>query len=225
MNRKQITDALKDNLIRLKDADIKTITDETRKDLIASIEAAVNYLENKAPYKNVYPDNLLCDLTLNYETEDEDLIRNTLIKLIEELNDEEKHIIDIKYRCGKDADRSSNLTDNSDSSTAALEDAIKKDLSDKLNAALSTILSQDNAGSMDRCIKREDVARSFSGDIDLLFLSPRASNALKRAGFMKIGDINGISMERLRNVKGLGDRSINEVLMKAEENGLKIRRN
>ena len=53
MNRKQITDALKDNLIRLKDADIKTITDETRKDLIASIEAAVNYLENKAQYKNV----------------------------------------------------------------------------------------------------------------------------------------------------------------------------
>ena len=76
-----------------------------------------------------------------------------------------------------------------------------------------------------RCIKKEDVARSFSGDIDLLFLSPRASNALKWAGFMKIGDINGISMERLRSIKGLGDTSVNEVLLKAEEYGVKIRRN
>ena len=83
MNRKQITDALKDNLIRLKDADIKTITDETRKDLITSIEAAVNYLEDKAPYKNVYPDNLLYDLTLNIETKDTDLVKDTLIKLVE----------------------------------------------------------------------------------------------------------------------------------------------
>ena len=150
MNIKQITDALKDNLIRLKDADIKTITDETRKDLITSIEAAVNYLENKAPYKNIYPDNLLYDLTLNYETEDEDLVRNTLIKLVEELNDEEKHLIDIKYRSGKDADKSSNLKDTSDGSNATLEAAIKKDLSDKLNDALSISSSKDNAGDMNR---------------------------------------------------------------------------
>ncbi len=225
MNRKQITDALKDNLIRLKDADIKTFTDKTRKDLITSIEAAVNYLENKAPYKNVYPDNLLYDLTLNYETEDEDLVKNTLIKLVEELNDEERHLIDIKYRSGKDADKAGSLNDTSDDTVTSLETAIKKDLSDKLNAALSKRSSQDNASNMNKCIKREDVARSFSGDIDLLFLSPRASNALKRAGFMKIGDINGISMERLRNIKGLGDTSLNEVLSKAEEYGLKIRRN
>ena len=225
MNRKQITDALKDNLIRLKDADIKTITDETRKDLITSIEAAVNYLENKAPYKNVYPDNLLYDLTLNIETKDTDLVKDTLIKLVEELGGEEKHFIDIKYRSGKDASKEKSLKDTSDSSNAALEEALKKDLSDKLNAALSNILSKDNAGNMNRCIKREDVARSFSGDIDLLFLSPRASNALKRAGFMKIGDVNGISMERLRSIKGLGDTSVNEVLLKAEEYGVKIRRN
>ncbi len=225
MNRKQITDALKDNLIRLKNADIKTFTDETRKDLITSIEAAVNYLENKAPYKNIYPDNLLYDLTLNYETEDEDHVKNTLIKLVEELNDEEKHLIDKKYRSGKDADKAGSLKDISDDTVTSLETAIKKDLSDKLNAALSKRSSQYNANSMNKCIKREDVARSFSGDIDLLFLSPRASNALKRAGFMKIGDINGISMERLRNIKGLGDTSLNEVLSKAEEYGLKIRRN
>ena len=221
MNRKQITDALKDNLIRLKDADIKMITDETRKDLITSIEAAVNYLEDKAPYKNVYPDNLLYDLTLNIETKDADLVKDTLIKLVEELGGEEKHFIDIKYRSGKDASKEKSLKDNN----TYLEEAIKKDLSDKLNAALSNISSQDNAGNMNRCIKREDDARSFSGDIDLLFLSPRASNALKRAGFMKIGDINGISMERLRSIKGLGDTSVNEVLLKAEEYGVKIRRN
>jgi DNA-directed RNA polymerase alpha subunit len=224
MNRKQITDALKDNLIRLKDADIKTFTDKTRKDLITSIEAAVNYLENKAPYKNVYPDNLLYDLTLNYETEDEDLVKNTLIKLVEELGDEEKHLIDIKYHSGKDADKKRNLEEVSNVSLKALEEAVKKDLSEKLNDALSES-SPDNAGNMNKRMNREDVARSFSGDIDLLFLSPRASNALKRAGFMKIGDINGISMERLRNIKGLGDTSLNEVLSKAEEYGLKIRRN
>ena len=42
---------------------------------------------------------------------------------------------------------------------------------------------------------------------------------------MTIGDINGISIERLRAIKGLGDTSVNEVLLKAEEYGVKIRRN
>ena len=137
MEKRHIIKALKDNIIMLKNTDIRALSDKSKENLVTSISNAINYLENET-------------------------IR-------------------------------------------------KKDLVDTKNPD-----SKENTSAE----KKSDLSES----IDLLSLSPRSSNALKRRGFMLLKDIEGISEDRLRNIKGLGDSSVKEILKKAEETGLRIKR-
>ena len=50
-------------------------------------------------------------------------------------------------------------------------------------------------------ITKSERFSAISPIIDLLDLSPRSGNALKREGYMKIKDLNGISDDALKNVK------------------------
>lgn len=60
-------------------------------------------------------------------------------------------------------------------------------------------------------------------DISQLNFSVRSLNALKKAGKRKLSDIANMKMDELENTKNLGRKSVDEIIKKLEEHGLKLK--
>lgn len=107
-----------------------------------------------------------------------------------------------------------------DTETVTLSDKTLKTLKDSIEEAL-ILLGND----LPENTSPKETPKTFDAadeTIDLLGLSPRSSNALKRAGYMNIKDLRGIRMDKLKSIKGLGNTSLNEIIEKAKEQGVKI---
>jgi len=107
-----------------------------------------------------------------------------------------------------------------DTKTVTLSDKTLKTLKDSIEEAL-ILLGSD----LPEKTSPKEKPKTFDASdetIDSLGLSPRSSNALKRAGYMNIKDLRGIRMDKLKSIKGLGNTSLNEIIEKAKEQGVKI---
>lgn len=60
-------------------------------------------------------------------------------------------------------------------------------------------------------------------DITQLNFSVRSLNALKKAGKRKLSEIANMKMDELENTKNLGRKSVDEIIKKLEEHGLKLK--
>lgn len=60
------------------------------------------------------------------------------------------------------------------------------------------------------------------GFIEDLELPTRVTNALKKGGYEELSDLNGATLIDLKQVKNLGEKSINEIVKKAIEKGITI---
>lgn len=67
----------------------------------------------------------------------------------------------------------------------------------------------------DQEIKEEPIRR-FSNSIDALDLSVRSLNALRRAQYYKISDIEKLSQDDFENIKNLGRKSVQEIMEKLQ---------
>lgn len=107
-----------------------------------------------------------------------------------------------------------------DTKTVTLSDKTLKTLKNSIEEAL-ILLGNDLP---ENTSPKEKPKTFYAADetIDRLGLSPRSSNALKRAGYMNIKDLRGIRMDKLKSIKGLGNTSLNEIIEKAKEQGIKI---
>ncbi|AJC49974.1 DNA-directed RNA polymerase subunit alpha [Mycoplasma flocculare] len=63
---------------------------------------------------------------------------------------------------------------------------------------------------------KEEPVRRFSNSIDALNLSVRSLNALRRAQYYKISDIENLSQEDFENIKNLGRKSVQEIIEKLQ---------
>lgn len=70
--------------------------------------------------------------------------------------------------------------------------------------------------------QREEIPKMFSADITTLDLSIRSLNALRRAKYKKISDLQLLTIEELENIKNLGKKSVEEIVNKLEEQGIKL---
>ena len=107
-----------------------------------------------------------------------------------------------------------------DTETVTLSDKTLKTLKDSIEEAL--ILLGNDFPEKTSPKEKPKTFDAADETIDLLGLSPRSSNALKRAGYMNIKDLRGIRMDKLKSIKGLGNTSLNEIIEKAKEQGVKI---
>lgn len=88
----------------------------------------------------------------------------------------------------------------------------------------------DLASELDRqkvTFKEKEVAvvnKNMELDIFDCHLSQRSSNALKRAGFQKIGQLTQITQEQLASLRSLGKKSIKEIEDLLEELGLSFKK-
>lgn len=234
MNKNQVIKALKENLFMLRDREITTITKQARKSLTTSLEAAIKLLEIEDSQSRNYPENLLLDLSIAPAENEKYLYSMLLSKALETLSETEEDLIKKRYLENKEIPEISEETSISESSIEDLISDIKGNLSKEIkNLSENFVLSDESAENnvnteklMESLSEKRkfDIAGALSGDIDLLDLSPRSGNALKRAGYMKIGDLNGISEDKLRSIKGLGKSSYNEVIEKAQECGIRIKK-
>lgn len=222
MNKDFVLNALKENLFMLRDANTTTITDKARKSLTTSIEAAIMLLENKGPAEISYPENLLLDLYMIATENERSLYKKILKKALETLSETEKDLIIKRYLQNKELKEISKETGISESSLEDLYGDIKGNLKKEIESIYKA--KEERPETSEDTPKKNDIAEALSGDIDLLGLSPRSGNALKRAGYMKIKDLNGISEDALKNVKGLGKESYMEVMEKAKTMGLRIKK-
>ncbi len=113
------------------------------------------------------------------------------------------------------------LQDLKKAGTVTLSDKTLKDLRDSIEEALKLLgndLPKDTSDAL--ALKTADTTDET---IDNLDLSKRSSNALKRAGYMTTKDLHGITTDKLKSIKGLGDTSLKEITDKAEKHGIKIR--
>lgn len=60
------------------------------------------------------------------------------------------------------------------------------------------------------------------GFIEDLELPTRVTNALKKGGYEELSDLDGIALVDLRQVKNLGEKSIEEIIKKATQKGITI---
>lgn len=63
---------------------------------------------------------------------------------------------------------------------------------------------------------KEEPIRRFSDDLEVLDLSVRSLNALRRAQYYKISDIENLSSDDLENIKNLGHKSVQEITEKLQ---------
>ncbi|UVD81802.1 DNA-directed RNA polymerase subunit alpha [Mycoplasma iguanae] len=70
--------------------------------------------------------------------------------------------------------------------------------------------------------QKEGVPKVYSADITTLDLSIRSLNALRRAKYRKISDLQQLTIEELENIKNLGKKSVQEIVDKLEEQGIKL---
>jgi len=91
-------------------------------------------------------------------------------------------------------------------------DACRKELEDKLN---STNENSDSSASAVHLIVASD-------PIEVLDLSVRSYNALKRAKVDTIGQIAGLSVNRLKRIRNIGASSVCEILKKMNLAGYKL---
>ncbi|MBP3240177.1 MAG: hypothetical protein J6M92_06485 [Oribacterium sp.] len=108
--------------------------------------------------------------------------------------------------------------------TVTLSDRTLKTLTQSIEEAVRIL--DDGWGNVrtTKETKSNDTEHTKDETIDSLGLSPRSSNALKRAGCMYIKDLRGIKPQQLKGIKGLGNTSLNEIMEKAREHGVKISR-
>lgn len=69
---------------------------------------------------------------------------------------------------------------------------------------------------------REEQPKVNLADISTLELTIRSYNALKRAGYSKIADLQSLSYEELENIKNLGKKSVQEIVDKLEEHKIEL---
>ncbi|MBO4476787.1 MAG: DNA-directed RNA polymerase subunit alpha [Lachnospiraceae bacterium] len=108
--------------------------------------------------------------------------------------------------------------------TLAPEDAISlaaKVLSEHLNLFIDL---SENTKSMDIMVEPEsnEKVKVLEMNIDELELSVRAYNCLKRAGINTVEELTNRTPEDMMKVRNLGRKSLEEVLAKLEELGLKL---
>ncbi|CAT04845.1 DNA-directed RNA polymerase subunit alpha [Mesomycoplasma conjunctivae] len=60
-------------------------------------------------------------------------------------------------------------------------------------------------------------------DLSALDLSVRSLNALRRAQYYKVSDIQDLTQEELENIKNLGKKSVQEILDKLKEQGIELK--
>ncbi|WGI36562.1 DNA-directed RNA polymerase subunit alpha [Mesomycoplasma lagogenitalium] len=71
---------------------------------------------------------------------------------------------------------------------------------------------------------KEEVPKDKSIDINELSLTVRSLNALRRAGFKTVSDLEKIDEEELQNVKNLGKKSVQEIIEKLKERGIVLKK-
>lgn len=106
------------------------------------------------------------------------------------------------------------------SGTVTLSDKSLKTLRDSIEEALKLLgndLPKDTSDAL-----TDKTSDTTDGTIDRLGLSKRSSNALKRAGLMTLKDLRGITTDKLKSIRGLGETSLKEITEKAKEQGVKI---
>ncbi|UWD34315.1 DNA-directed RNA polymerase subunit alpha [Mesomycoplasma molare] len=71
---------------------------------------------------------------------------------------------------------------------------------------------------------KEETPKDKSIDINDLNLTVRSLNALRRAGFKTVSDLEKIDEEELSNVKNLGKKSVQEIIQKLQERGISLKK-
>ncbi|MGZ9428935.1 DNA-directed RNA polymerase subunit alpha [Mycoplasma sp. 1012] len=71
---------------------------------------------------------------------------------------------------------------------------------------------------------KEETPKDKSIDINDLSLTVRSLNALRRAGFRTVADLEKIDEEELNNVKNLGKKSVQEIIEKLAERGISLKK-
>ena len=82
----------------------------------------------------------------------------------------------------------------------------------------------ENAKTVDVMVEKEDDEKEkvLEMNIDELELSVRSYNCLKRANINTVGELIGKSADEMMKVRNLGRKSLEEVLAKLKELGLKL---
>ncbi|MGY6171892.1 DNA-directed RNA polymerase subunit alpha [Candidatus Mycoplasma pogonae] len=70
--------------------------------------------------------------------------------------------------------------------------------------------------------QKEEAPKLNSADIQTLDLSIRSLNALRRAKYRRISDLQQLTIEELENIKNLGKKSVQEIVDKLEEHDIKL---
>lgn len=87
---------------------------------------------------------------------------------------------------------------------------------------LENITLQDK---LDRVCKEKNIVTQADEDATPLYdleLSVRSYNCLARAGYTHLGDLRGVTVEKLMKVRNLGRKSMKEVVTKLKEYGIEV---
>ncbi len=233
MDRRHTIQTLKENLFILKDADSVTLSRAQIKSLSSSMDAAIKLLEKDFIETTTYPDNLLIDLGYVYDEKYGLLLLRLLEEAMKELKYTDRLFLLRKYRDGKSVDviaQENEITENSaqDTLRSATTD-LSKILTTMINRkGLTSDKGKVTSSEKRKTIKKKktkspNMAAIIEGDIALLGLSPRSTNALKRAGYMKTKDLMKLNLEQLKAIKGLGGLSWSEIIKKAAAIGIEFK--
>ena len=127
-------------------------------------------------------------------------------------------------RVGQQTDYDKLTLDVTTNGTIAPDEAVSlaaKVLSEHLSVFIDL---SENAKNVDVMIEKEDnkTEKASVMSIDELELSVRSYNCLKRAGINTVAELCAKTPEEMMNVRNLGRKSLDEVLEKLKELGLKL---
>ncbi len=113
-------------------------------------------------------------------------------------------------------------TDGSVRADEALEEAARILIKHfDLFTDLSTKIREDD--NEEEIVEKSEVEEALDKSIEVLDLSTRSGNCLKRAGFNTIGDLVNRTEEEISKIRNMGKKSVQEVKSKLEAMGLTFR--
>ena len=170
----------------------------------------------EADVMNFYPYNLALHMLEDYEMVYRVYVPE-LLRCIDKLTEKEKKVLCLRYKNDMTLENVGCMFDLSKERVRQIEArAFHKLKSQSLKKMWLYEERPESYCSSDDYLKKE---------IEYMELSVRTNNCLRRAGIKHIGDLCDLTVEDLKKVRNLGNKSLNELLDKASVLGIEIKKN